>query len=121
MPGRPGTTREWLWNISRHFNLQHLLRQMTIFNFILGCLACYRLTVLIARDAGPGDIFKSLRGYSKLLSCPYCVSVWIGAVLEGVFYFSGFHDLLIICFAIALAFSAAAIMLDRVFSSDYKT
>lgn len=97
---------------------------MTIFQFILASLACYRGTVLIARDVGPWDIFKRLRKvahFSKLLSCPFCVSIWLAALIEGVFYFTRVAiDPPIVCACLILSMSAISIILDRCFTVDFK-
>lgn len=94
---------------------------MTVFQFILAALACYRATVLIARDVGPWDVFKRLRKvarFTKLLSCPFCVSVWVATAIETAFYFSGIRDSLVVSVCIVLSFSAIAVILDRTFTSD---
>lgn len=95
---------------------------MTAFQFILAALACYRLTVLIARDAGPFGVFRWLRSTRfKVFSCPYCVSLWAGALIESCFYLSGVTDTPVIVACIILSLSAVAIMLDRLFSSDHQS
>lgn len=97
---------------------------MTIFQFILAALACYRVTVLIARDAGPWNIFIRLRKMtrlSKLLSCPFCVSIWVALAIEIAFYFSVQKDLVMVSGFIVLGLSAISIILDRVFTSDHFT
>lgn len=94
---------------------------MTVFQFLLAGLACYRLTVLFSRDAGPFDVFKLLRKHSKLVACPYCVSVWLGGFVEAAFYFSGIVDPWVVMLSIVLALSAVAIILDRIFTSDHLT
>lgn len=62
---------------------------------ILAALNVYRLTLLISKEEGPGDIFGKLRTLagvktdqysndygtnwiSRGMLCPYCLSVWIG-------------------------------------------
>lgn len=95
---------------------------MTPFQFVLACLACYRLTVLIARDAGPWNVFGRLRKMtrlSKLLSCPFCVSVWVATVIEAAFYFCVQKDSLVVSDLIVLGMSAITIILDRMFTSDH--
>ena len=98
------------------------------FIFWLSSLACYRITILFARDIGPFGIFKRLRsGYysGTFFSCPYCVSVWSGALTAFALYLSGFSYSPFQAFTfwiiVALAFSAVAIALDRMFSSDHTT
>jgi len=97
---------------------------MSVFEFILGSLACYRVTVLFARDEGPFKVFKKLRGapYIGLMTgCPFCVSIWLGVGLETAFYFSGVHDSVVVSACIALGFSAMSIILDKCFSADHQT
>lgn len=94
---------------------------MTVFQFILAALACYRLTVLIARDRGPWKMFERLRMLSpKWLGCPFCVSVSIAMAIEAGFYFSGFRDSYVVIACIVMAISAVAIILDRCFTIDHK-
>lgn len=96
---------------------------MSVFYFIVGCLATYRLTVLIARDAGPFQVFKRLRSLdkgTKMLRCPFCVSIWVGSfVALGFYLFGNVHETRAGWFFISTAFSAVAICLDRVFTADY--
>ena len=87
---------------------------MTSLQFIIISLACYRLTVLFARDAGPLGVFKKLREKSEMLACPSCVSVWIGLLLS--FCFTSELNCLNVRLCSALAFSAVAIILDRCFT-----
>ena len=49
------------------------------FKFVIAGLAVWRLTHLLAHEDGPGDVFKRLRRVfpSKLLTCFFCLSVWI--------------------------------------------
>lgn len=66
-------------------------------NFLLVSLAVWRLTSLLAREEGPFLIFTKLRDklgvkydslsraygttfFSKLILCPWCLSIWISAV-----------------------------------------
>lgn len=95
---------------------------MTSFQFILASLACYRLTVLIARDAGPFELLKKLRNKKPhWLGCPYCVSMTIAILIEAAFYLSGVRDSPVIIGCIVLSMSAIAIACDRVFTSDHVT
>lgn len=96
--------------------------------FVIAALACYRGTVLITRCLGPWGIFKKLRKIdkcSKLLSCPRCVSIYLGAFTALGLYLSGIrfglsdNFGLLIWVMLALAFSGLTIMLDRIFTADY--
>jgi len=70
--------------------------------FILATFACYRLSLLITVDDGPGDIFCRLRAWAGrcaaaeqaremehgpcislagLLNCPYCLGIWFSLLL----------------------------------------
>lgn len=92
---------------------------MTALLFIIGCLACYRLTVLFARDTGPFDIFKRLRARWRLFECPRCTSVWAGMIIElFIFGFTTELNCIAVSVCTALAFSAVAIILDRCFTFD---
>lgn len=82
--------------------------------FIILSLACYRLAQLIANDDGPLSIFGRIRrgvdrkakaeqeegrgliwqSVSDGINCPFCVGVWVAAVL-GVVY-TGIDRLLFI-------------------------
>lgn len=94
---------------------------MTVFQFILAGLCCYRLTVLIARDRGPWKMFERLRMLQpKWLGCPFCVSVTIAAVIEAAFWCSGVRDSYVVAACIVFALSAVAIILDRCFTADHK-
>jgi hypothetical protein len=51
----------------------------------LGMLATWRLTHLLAREDGPGDVVAAMRQslgdsvFGKLMDCFYCLSLWIAA------------------------------------------
>ncbi|MGA2349458.1 MAG: DUF1360 domain-containing protein [Terracidiphilus sp.] len=55
------------------------------FYLVLGVLATWRLTHLLAKEDGPGEIFATLRGWlgnsfiGQLMDCFYCLSLWIAA------------------------------------------
>jgi hypothetical protein len=95
---------------------------MTVFQFILSALACYRLTVLVTRDAGPFRMFARIRGLSpKWLGCPFCFSITAAFLIAVGFFFAGNRDSWVITACQILAMSAVTIMLDRVFTADHKT
>ena len=96
---------------------------MTVFQFIIGALATFRLTVLVSRDAGPFHVFSKLRSLDKgtsVLKCPYCSSVWLAGFICLLFYFFGgvMCNLAEWC-CILFSFSAISIGLDRILTSDH--
>lgn len=90
---------------------------ITGLEFCIGALACYRLTVLLARDDGPFMVFHKLRGNSKLLKCPRCASVYCGAFVTFCIWLAGMKQDWPIYPLLTLAFSGVAIALDRTFTS----
>lgn len=90
--------------------------------FWIGALATYRLTVLIARDLGPFQLFKKLRAVhtlSKWAKCTFCVSPYAAAIVAITLVFSGSQQPFALWILTALSWSAIAIALDRTFSADY--
>jgi hypothetical protein len=64
--------------------------------FIMGCIVTWRVTELIVFDAGPADFIKRIRLWSKkweflydLLSCGYCSSVYVSAIVTGYACWAG--------------------------------
>ncbi len=67
-------------------------------NFILLTFVCYRLAQLVTLDEGPFGIFQKIRvkagtydndddgqaamGLGRVMSCPYCLGVWIALPLS---------------------------------------
>lgn len=97
---------------------------MTPFQFLLACLACYRLTVLVSRDLGPFGLFKAIRilpWIGNLAGCVFCSSPWIAAAIVAGFWFSGIRDAPIVTACIVFAMSGVTIALDRIFTSDHET
>lgn len=56
---------------------------------VLAVLATWRVTHMLAREDGPGEVFARLRGglgeswLGRTLACFYCLSVWVAAPLAG--------------------------------------
>ena len=82
--------------------------------FALAVLATWRVTHLLVREDGPGDIIVRFRGrlgsgfFGKLMDCFYCLSLWAAAPLA--FYVS--RAPLDWCL-VWLALSGAACLLER--------
>lgn len=55
--------------------------------FVLAILATWRITHLLAREDGPGDVVVRLRerlgssAFGTLMDCFYCLSLWVAAPL----------------------------------------
>jgi hypothetical protein len=56
--------------------------------FVLAALATWRLTHLLSREDGPGDVLVRFRRWlgdgfwGRLLDCFHCVSLWVAAPLS---------------------------------------
>ena len=86
------------------------------YRLVLGVLVTWRLTHLLNAEAGPWRMFVRLRTafdptsmLRQLLSCFYCLSLWIAAALAYVLGETWTERLLL-----APALSAGAILLERV-------
>jgi len=99
-----------------------MLRKMKLdfLTWFICALTCYRLTVLVSRDIGPFGVFHNLRKHSKLLKCPYCMSVYTGAFVSLGLFIDGISMTIPMWFILSLSFSAVSIVLDRCFSADYQ-
>jgi hypothetical protein len=82
--------------------------------FVLGALATWRVTHLIAYEDGPWDVIASLRKMAgssilgKLMDCFYCLSLWVAAAIAVAIAASVKEGLLL-----WLGLSGAACLLDR--------
>lgn len=88
---------------------------MTPFYWLaLGILVTWRVTHLVAVESGPWSVFERLRRragtgvVTELLTCFYCLSLWIAAPLA-VLLAAGWRHRLLLWFAL----SAGAILLER--------
>jgi hypothetical protein len=82
---------------------------------VVGILAVWRLTHLLAAEDGPWDVVVRLRGaagdglWGRLLDCFYCLSLWVAAPAALLVAVSWRERLLV-----WPALSAGAILLERV-------
>lgn len=82
---------------------------------VIGILGVWRLAHLLAAEDGPKQILVRLRKaagegfWGELLDCFYCLSLWVSAPLA-VWFGSSAKER----FGLWLAFSAGAILLERV-------
>jgi len=96
-------------------------------SFLIASLAVWRMTVLLVREDGPGDLFTKIRNVagikydelsrpyptnmlSGMLSCVWCCSVWVGFVVALFEKPCNFSQLL----RNSLALSASAIFIDEI-------
>lgn len=89
--------------------------------FWIAALATYRLTVFVARDRGPFEVFKKIRSLPYLgtwAKCPFCVSPYAASLVCFGLWVSGYCEAWPMWILVALAMSAVTIALDRTFSSD---
>lgn len=92
---------------------------MSFYWLALGILAVWRVTHLLTAEAGPWDVLvrmRSLAGsgfWSSLTGCFYCLSLWVAAPFA---YLIGgrLRERILLW----LAFSGAAILLERVTSHE---
>ena len=82
---------------------------MPLYRFTLAALAVWRITHLVAYENGPWNLLARLRAAGgELMSCFYCLSVWVAAPFA-LLLASGWGERLLVWPAL----SAAAILLER--------
>lgn len=79
-----------------------------VLTFVVAALAVYRLSIMIATEYGPFDVFERVRNwlpktsmFGKLLRCPFCVSMWLGFVGSALLPWWGFVWYLTVAFALS--------------------
>src|SRR5690349_3724516 len=89
---------------------------LTPFQFLLAALCCYRISLMVVRERGPGDVFKKVCGIpsrlSKVyawLSCLFCFSMTASALCCGALWLSGVREHWSTWFLVWCALSAVAI------------
>lgn len=99
-----------------------------VFSFLIGILATWRISVLLAVESGPFDLSLKLREwagishddtgdkvghdgsfFARLLDCLWCLSFWVGVVVTMILFSPHVNWLLL-----PFAFSASAVWLDEV-------
>lgn len=89
---------------------------------VIGILVVWRVTHLLAVESGPADLFGEVRHLAgsgmlgELVSCFYCLSVWIAAPLAYLLADNWKHRLLL-----WPALSAGAILLERATTAGQPT
>lgn len=68
---------------------------MSFFYLILGGLVTFRLSLLVSKEDGPAYVFRKLRkmpsnvSVQDGLSCEWCVSIWMGALVATYYWWIG--------------------------------
>ena len=102
---------------------------MDSLTLIIAILATWRLSAMLSYEAGPFDVFISIRElagiihddlgqtnivppvfWAELLDCVWCLSVWIGVVIAIVLYWNPVFVWLLLPFSL----SAGAIIVERI-------
>jgi hypothetical protein len=87
--------------------------------FLVASLATWRISHLVAREDGPGDLVAKLRrrlgpGWTgRLMDCFYCLSLWVAAPMA--FFVAASTPDRIVAW---IALSGAACLLERAGRSD---
>ncbi len=88
---------------------------MSFYWLVVGILAVWRITHFFQAEDGPWEVVARLRKkagkgfWGKLLDCFYCLSLWVSLPFAAVIGQSRLEQ-----FLLWLAFSAGAILLERV-------
>lgn len=89
---------------------------LTPFQFLLAALCCYRISLMVVREKGPGHVFKKVREApskaSKVydwLTCLFCFSMTASALCCGALWLSGVREHWATWFLVWCALSAVAI------------
>ena len=94
---------------------------MSWLEFVVGCLATFRLALLVSKEEGPANMIETLRNAAPLgwirrgMNCEWCQSFWWGMATSFFFTVTGrisWTDFVLYW----LAFSAAAIVLNQAFT-----
>jgi len=92
---------------------------MSLYWFVIGILAVWRVTHLLQAEDGPWDLMVRFRRragsgfWGNLLDCFYCLSLWISLPMAWMIG-GGWIER----FTLWLALSAGAIMLERLTSRE---
>lgn len=92
---------------------------MESYKLILGVLCTWRVTHLLANEDGPWKILKraretlETRGWGDVLSCFYCLSLWIG-IPFALSLSQGYKERMLLWPAL----SGGAILLERLVSRE---
>ena len=99
---------------------------MTPLLFIVGCLATFRLSLLLSKEDGPAWIFRKIRNTLPKKSslhdgvrCIWCTGVWMSAIVTTFFAWHG--EIEWIEWPLYwLAFAAGGLVINQQFTKDSK-
>lgn len=100
-----------------------MFRNLSWFEFLLGALATYRLSLLVSKEDGPYFLMAKLRklpppksSTKAGLQCQWCTAIWASAVVCGLFAWAGIELHPARWLISWLAMSAGAIGFNQVFT-----
>jgi hypothetical protein len=108
-----------------------IISKNTMLELLISSLAVWRISSLLVHEDGPADVFAKLRMItgmkynehsipygtniiSSLLSCVWCVSIWVAAFIAILDKPANIHTF----FRRAMASSAIAIMIDEIINRE---
>jgi len=83
---------------------------MTLLTLIILSLAVWRISSLLVQEDGPYQVLLTIRNYTKLFDCIWCMSVWVGISITVFWVLMPEYAIIL---ALPFALSAVAIMFDR--------
>jgi hypothetical protein len=102
--------------------------KITIVDFIIHAFAIFRLALMIAKESGPGWVFKHSRNWIKRrapkwthmdegIECMWCMSMQFALILTTLRFFLATNPVYVVI-VFALAISGAAIAVNQAFTKD---
>lgn len=99
--------------------------KITWLEFLFAALACYRISLMVVREKGPGHVFKKVREApskrSKVyawLTCIFCFSMTASALCCGALWLAGVREHWAMWFLVWCSLSAIAIIVHMKFNNQ---
>jgi hypothetical protein len=75
---------------------------MTLLTLLILILATWRISSLLTNEEGPFEILSRLRKLTGAFDCLWCMSIWTGVFITGLYWYSsGLATLLCLPFALS--------------------
>lgn len=76
--------------------------RMTLLTLLILILATWRISSLLTNEDGPYKILVRLRKLTKAFDCLWCMSIWVGLLITGLYWYKpGLVTLLCLPFALS--------------------